>query len=664
MVKSKSYTGKLKKIKLIDLTNSVNYLIRQFAVIVIRSDKLPLMKTENKRKFLSLNYNYIIVFLILIYLMAFISGQVPGLSNIQGYIMHKDGTTQAQSSTKVRIVSNSSGNIINLLTSGPPGHSGFYSTNINHTEGENFTITALNSTAYGINITTLINSPSTLRLNISMNNTRPAETDLNITSPSNETSVVKYANFNISFNVSAIGGQNSLNCNVTINISNENIINISTIENKTKQLGNINLGTSLAGYFNMQANNQGSSYIALTSACSSDGLNFENLQSESITIDVSNQPPQLHTIQGYIFNLNNVTQVPTGINVTINATATGSSISILTSGPPGHTGFYSTTIYASDGEVIIIRANNGTYHGIKNTTLLISPSITRLNLSLDRENLEPPIVDDVVVDDEFLSPTDEIDLTVAGTKLISCIGNVSDPNNYTDIKNVTAILYDMNNASLTSQDDKNNHYTNNSCILNNCSGESCGFECSFDVWYFANANTDLGWICYVTGTDNSNTSGFGSDAVSINTLLGVEFPDTIDFGSVGNNKVSNESSNNVTNRGNVMIDISLDGYGGTDGDGNAMNCSNGRNISIGYEKYNLTASNPGDLTLAQFASLYKNLTDNAVNETEFNLDFRKNDTSDFIDDFKLAYWRIFVPGGIAVNTSCSGKINIGAMIDT
>ncbi len=307
---------------------------------------------------------------------------IPGLHTIQGYIFNNGGS-QAPAGTKVWINATTTGSFTSLLTSGPPGNTGFYSSSINASDGESIIVTVFNATAYGRNSTLLLNSPLSTRFNLTMNNTRPGETDINITSPSNGASFGQYVVFNVNFSITAIGGENSVNCNVTINISDENIMNITTLENKTKQLGNINLGNSLGGYFNIQAKNQGSSYITLTSVCSSDGINFENLKSETIGVSVSAQPPQMHTIQGYILNINNVTQVPTGTNVTINATTSGSYMSVLTSGPPGQTGFYSTTINAIDGEQFIVHAQNGTYEGTKTINAVNSPGTTRVNVTLD-----------------------------------------------------------------------------------------------------------------------------------------------------------------------------------------------------------------------------------------------------------------------------------------
>ena len=615
-----------------------------------------LIKDKNARENFLLKFKSFVIAIILIAFISLISGQSPVLHNIQGYIFHNDGT-QVQSGTKVRI--NSSSSFVATQTSGPPGNTGFYGTNINACDGELVIVTAFNLTAWGRNTTLILNSPSVTKINITLNNSRPGETDVNITIANNSI-YDKFRVFNVTFNVTAIGGQNSINCNATISINNENIINL-TSNNKTKNIGNITLGSTNISFFEVRALSEGTTNLNISLFCSSDGENFDWLNIDYLTLRVASQPPQLHTIQGYVFNIDNVTQMLSGTNVTINATSTGSFVSVLTSGPPGNTGFYSTTINARDGELIFIRSENATHYGMVNTTLFNSPNTTRINLSLNTLKVNAPYFTNLFVDDDFSSPSNEIDLTVAGTKLVNCSANVSDPDGFSDIKNVTAVFFDSNNATSNSQDDNNNHYTNSSCVLSNCSGTTCKADCTFNVWYYANSNASQSWVCNMTATDNANNLRYGTDNISINTLLGIEFPDSINFGTIGSSKVSNESLNNVTNRGNVKIDISLDGYGGFDGDGNAMNCSNGQNISIGYQKYNLTASNLGSLSLTQFGTFYKNLTDNPVNEIGFNLDYRKNDAVNEAN--KQTYWRIYVPIGLPINVSCGGKINIAAMID-
>jgi len=333
-----------------------------------------------KRESFKIFYLIVFSFILIIAFLYLISGQTPILHNIQGYIFHNDGA-QVQVGTKVRINASVTGSFVTTQTSGPPGNTGFYASSINASDGENITITAFNATAFGRNTTALLNSPSITRANITMNNTRLGETDINITTVNNSI-YDKFKVFNVTFNVTAIGGANSVNCNATIIINNENIINL-TSNNKTKNIGNITLGNTNNSFFEVRALNEGTTTLNITSSCSSDGENFDNLFRESITLRAANQPPQLHAVQGFIFNIDNTTQVPSGTNVTINASVTGSFITTQTSGPPGNTGFYAGTINARDGELIIIYSQNGTYEGTRNITLVNAPGTTRVNVSLD-----------------------------------------------------------------------------------------------------------------------------------------------------------------------------------------------------------------------------------------------------------------------------------------
>ena len=140
--------------------------------------------------------------------------------------------------------------------------------------------------------------------------------------------------------------------------------------------------------------------------------------------------------------------------------------------------------------------------------------------------------------------------------------------------------------------------------------------------------------------------------------MAVGLPQSLDYGLVNATYVSEEGILNVTNYGNVKINLSLSGYAVNEGDGFAMNCSLGGNISINYEKYNLTDSNPGSLSLSQFEASYVNLT-SSPKVREFNLNYRQDDTQN--EAINSTYWRIYVPVG--VGGTCQGNIVFGAVQD-
>ncbi len=88
-----------------------------------------------------------------------------------------------------------------------------------------------------------------------------------------------------------------------------------------------------------------------------------------------------------------------------------------------------------------------------------------------------------------------------------------------------------------------------------------------------------------------------------------------------------------------------------------MNCSLGqlKNISIAYEKYNITETNPGSLSFSSFEQFYANLTSQPVVK---KLDLKQREDDNVDDAINATYWRIYVPIGVA--GSCSGNIVFGA----
>lgn len=271
-----------------------------------------------------------------------------------------------------------------------------------------------------------------------------------------------------------------------------------------------------------------------------------------------------------------------------------------------------------------------------------------------------PEVLNVSIDDDSSSVT----LIANSTKLVSCVSLLRDYNNESDFRDVTAEFFGETSSFYGDSDDNNYHYINTSCNLDLDFGSWNGVSdddylalanCSFFLQYYSNPET---WNCTVFVNDSYGWNDTNSDEVTVDSLLALGLPEFINYGIVNSTYVSNENITNVTNYGNVEINLSLSGYAVTEGDGFAMNCTLGniQNISIDYEKYNLTSSTSGDLTLTQFEGLYVNLTSSPVVK-EFNLISR---TDDLINDaFDSTYWRIYVPKGVA--GTCTGNIVFGAV---
>jgi hypothetical protein len=157
--------------------------------------------------------------------------------------------------------------------------------------------------------------------------------------------------------------------------------------------------------------------------------------------------------------------------------------------------------------------------------------------------------------------------------------------------------------------------------------------------------------------DTQHWTAQGSDNISIDPLLAVGLPSDINYGTVNATYVSDENTTIVMNYGNVRLNLSLSGYAVEEGDGYAMNCTYGniQNISIYYQQYNLTASNPGAITLSEMDEKNYNLSSDAT-VRQFALGHNYNETDN--DAENETYWRIYVPIGVA--GSCTGNIVFGA----
>lgn len=302
------------------------------------------------------------------------------------------------------------------------------------------------------------------------------------------------------------------------------------------------------------------------------------------------------------------------------------------------------------GDLLNLRVlNNGDNHFSSN----ISVSVTGAGYDIIPNITLSSIfnITSISVDDDIASPLNQIDLFAASNRTVSCRAIVNDYDGI-GLQNATAKFFDNVSSYYSDLDNGNKHYSNNSCYVNSSYGiNQSQVLCDFQVAYYANSTY---WNCTVFLMDNNNISRNRSNYSFINSLLSIEVNNSLTFDS-GTNAVSSEKILNVTNYGNVKINLSLYGYARNEGDGYAMNCSNGKNISIGYEKYNLTATNPGNLNLSNFEARYINLTSSSVVK-RFNLDFRHNDSQNIA--LNSTFWRIYVSKGIS--GSCTGNIVFGA----
>jgi hypothetical protein len=114
------------------------------------------------------------------------------------------------------------------------------------------------------------------------------------------------------------------------------------------------------------------------------------------------------------------------------------------------------------------------------------------------------------------------------------------------------------------------------------------YVCSFDVLYYANNGS---WRCNMTVSNsytsvNPNFTGSGYGTTIFYPVFAINVTDGIDYGGVAVEDYSLPDRRvNVTNLGNMNMNISVEGYGAARGDGLAMICNLSGNITVDNERF-------------------------------------------------------------------------------
>lgn len=247
-----------------------------------------------------------------------------------------------------------------------------------------------------------------------------------------------------------------------------------------------------------------------------------------------------------------------------------------------------------------------------------------------------------------ITPTDPISLAENSTAIVWCNATITDNDGFADVTGVNATIWDTAATTENAADSGSNHYTNASCTLSGGSGTTVDAACAFPLQYYANATE---WTCKLIANDSTSATGTNNiTTVTVNELKALSTDSPIAFGELALGATSGEQSITVTNTGNTLIDVSVDGYGSIDGDGYAMTCSiGGSEIPLSKMKYNLTSGQDFDATMTS-------LTDVAVILADFDL----VKTTDGTPSTKPVYWKLRMPSS-DVGGSCSGKIVVTAV---
>ncbi|MEK6943616.1 MAG: hypothetical protein AABX00_06140 [Nanoarchaeota archaeon] len=285
-------------------------------------------------------------------------------------------------------------------------------------------------------------------------------------------------------------------------------------------------------------------------------------------------------------------------------------------------------------------------------TVFTSPDAAALNVTnksvlarVNVSNTEPTLYRVYVT-----SPTPPIDLTANNATNVICNGSATEINGFNDIKNVSATFY-FEGINPNAADDNNTHYKNISCGL--CSAvpgtgnQNATCSCQFPVQYYANAGR---WQCNMTINDSGGLlSSENSSFVTVNEVLGIDVETPVlDFGNLSASQISRFVRQNVTNTGNIPINVSVRGYGSDDediGQNLSMICEAGVNITFGYMRYQ-----PDNTTI--FGDM-QNITNQSRQVVNLTIGQRFKDSA-VGNSTNSTYWKLQIPLGAA--GVCNGTI--------
>ncbi|MFH1850066.1 MAG: hypothetical protein ABH879_07855 [archaeon] len=272
--------------------------------------------------------------------------------------------------------------------------------------------------------------------------------------------------------------------------------------------------------------------------------------------------------------------------------------------------------------------------------------ITRVNVTNTAPNIYEVSIDP--------SP---ITAAPGNTTTVNCTAKIYDANGWTDIVRANASFYHILKGDGSAQD-KNYRYRNTSCgACSSIATNNASCSCSLVVQYYANNGS---WRCNMTTADqNGIKDSDNSSNYIVTTTLGIDVPVQVDYGNLSVSETSSLQTVNITNIGNVPLNVSVLAYGG-DSYINGMNLSmicrdaSSINISSIYQRFSVYS----DTTFANM----KRMGNESVN-INMTINQRTDENNPILgEDRNQTFWLLQIPLG--VTRECNGTLEFIATDDS
>ena len=220
---------------------------------------------------------------------------------VAGYI-YSSGTIQASLGTLFLVNNTNISQFVQDETSVPvPGQSGRYSVVINGSDGDLLYTQAWNATHYGRTDFVLIGIME--GINVTLNLSR-VEQNVTIIDPLPNSAETINVTFNVTANITAIGGADSVNCNVTISFDNPSVLDLDSGETAQHTIPSITLGTTVNETWNVIGTSEGSSNVTIISVCENQTYFTYDNTNTLLNITIIGNYPKINTISLENIDLN------------------------------------------------------------------------------------------------------------------------------------------------------------------------------------------------------------------------------------------------------------------------------------------------------------------------------------------------------------------------
>jgi hypothetical protein len=274
---------------------------------------------------------------------------------------------------------------------------------------------------------------------------------------------------------------------------------------------------------------------------------------------------------------------------------------------------------------------------LANFSFSAGPGPNYRNFSVDTKvNItgSPPVVERVIL----LNP---ITLNAGTLTNLTCNATIRDYNGFADIYNVNATFF-FNGTLETAPENNNTNYFNSSCsvIAGQASGFFANYSCFFPVNFYANNGS---WSCEVRVNDSNNFAANNSNTTRINALYALNVTPLIDYGNVSTGDYAGNATANITNLGNMNINITVKGYARTVNDNYGFVCDQG-NLTVNLQHFSANDSAPYGVkqTLSGTLQAVSGLTINrSVNASQVT---------------NTTYWEIYIDPSQVAFGNCTGTV--------